>query len=481
MRLMLLSLLLTIASSAVAQAAPAQAEASRVVALDTNGLWAVDPQNHVWISRKGSPVPIEMWDGQKWIPQPFSPGISASKIFSILADKEGRIWVMTGSIEIFDTRNHEWHHFNELGDAYLALRSDPPHFAPAQYYTYEPDYCADGKRMAYRDGATVLYYYDGTEWQRFYRYQITGGGGGSTIDPPWFDKGGKLCLNLDNLTTWQMDDAGKWSIVPFQHHFPDDVRILGEAKMPPIVPPPICGVNYPGSAVVDNLGSYWLLRKEGLFRSTSDICLKLFGSDEGDPVHSSHVLRHVFVDSSGTAFLQTNYDTPDHFMIPSESPPPQPRMSIEPTGVDSFAVQFASDSKFPVTFQWELDGGPWQFTKETVVQLQHLANGQHSLKAIAVYSQINREPSPPVLSFEVKIDPNRQIGLLIAQLSDPDFDRRKEAVKALAQQPGLAQPALQSARATATEDQRWWIDVALQEIADHKPAPQGIPDDQSKP
>jgi HEAT repeat protein len=109
-------------------------------------------------------------------------------------------------------------------------------------------------------------------------------------------------------------------------------------------------------------------------------------------------------------------------------------------------------------------------SKTNSLSLDHLANGSHVLKVTAIDDQLNRDATPATATFEVKIDSAKQVALLIALLRHPDFERRKEAVQALARQPARAAPALQAARETANEEQRWWIDAALQEIENQKAA-----------
>jgi hypothetical protein len=68
------------------------------------------------------------------------------------------------------------------------------------------------------------------------------------------------------------------------------------------------------------------------------------------------------------------------------------------------------------------------------------------------------------VKFEVKMDTLKQMAGLIQKLADPDFANRERAVAALARQPVIALPALKAARDKTPEDQRWWIDAAIQEI-----------------
>ena len=68
------------------------------------------------------------------------------------------------------------------------------------------------------------------------------------------------------------------------------------------------------------------------------------------------------------------------------------------------------------------------------------------------------------MKFKITIDPAKQVRTLIARLSNCDFEKRKAAIKALSRQPDDSLPALKAARPKANDDQRWWIDAALQQI-----------------
>jgi hypothetical protein len=130
---------------------------------------------------------------------------------------------------------------------------------------------------------------------------------------------------------------------------------------------------------------------------------------------------------------------------------------------DSFIATFNPHSDGGTNFRWQLEDGPSQLIKTDSLTLDHLANGSHILKVTAIDDQLNMDAMPSTAKFETKINPSRQMALLVAQLSDPDFSKRKLAVEALAWQPAVALPALRKVRESATEDQRWWIDAAIQE------------------
>jgi hypothetical protein len=81
----------------------------------------------------------------------------------------------------------------------------------------------------------------------------------------------------------------------------------------------------------------------------------------------------------------------------------------------------------------------------------------------AIADGLSIQIAPTVATFSTRVDANRQIEELVAELNDPDYVRRKNAVIALARQPALAIPALEKMRLVANGDYLWWIDVAIQE------------------
>ena len=249
----------------------------------------------------------------------------------------------------------------------------------------------------------------------------------------------------------------------FESHFPTDIWSEGQGRGGRPVPPDGCVTNHPDSIVVDNLGTYWLSWQGDLYKSIPGRCVKVFGPDEMNPFRSIHDLRKAFVDQRGNAFLLTASDRMGVFIIKPKSSPPVTRIVMKRKGEDSYVARLDAQTKQPVTFHWQLDDGPWQLSKADSLALDHLPNGPHVLNVTAIDDQLNMDATPATAQFETRIDPNRQMVLLMTQLFDPDFSKRELAVEALAQQPATALPALRKTRETATDDQRWWIDAAIQE------------------
>jgi len=470
---------------------PRDQENPRIIEFESESEWPFDAAGHAWTIPKNPPIALKEWDGLKWITHELPTGTNSRQIDCVMADAQDRIWVMPGSDQqptnFFDSHSGQWRSFPTAMAAFLALKDNPPQFLHDKRYFYNPQYSADHKRIAYRSKNWQVVYYDGTKWQNWKRFEIIaqnypnmGGSNwdkwshslsmeqayGFTLGPPWFAVNGKLCVNIsrDNFRdTWQMDDAGNWSKIAFKSRYPNDVWGEGQNHEEHPAPPDGCVTNQPDSIVVDNLGVTWLTWQGGLYKCIPGFCVPVFGPDEINPFRSKRMLREAFVDSQGNAFLQTADATMDWFIIRPKSPAPVTHIVMKRKDEDSFVARLDARTKLRVTFRWQLDDGPWQLIKANSLALDHLPNGQHVLNITAIDDQLNMDAVPATAKFETKIDPNRQMALLVAQLSERDFSKREVAVEALARQPVTALPVLRKARETATDDQRWWIDAAIQE------------------
>ena len=199
--------------------------------------------------------------------------------------------------------------------------------------------------------------------------------------------------------------------------------------------------------------------------------MNVFAADETNPFIAKRQLREAFVDSRGNAFLLTAGAATNAFIVKPKSAPPRTVLAVEPVGQDSVRVRLRVEAGQPVQFRWRLDDGPWQSISNDAVPLDSLPAGEHRIAVSAVDAELQVEAPPAAATFEIKIDPDQQVAGFVAGLSDPDYDKRKAAVRALAMQPERAAAALHRARETAGADTRWWIDAALQAIETLKQTP----------
>ena len=449
---------------------PHEQENPRIASIqaDSSG-WTLDTAGRPWVTLMDSPGSISEWDGEKWAGHPIPSAEKWTWPADILADAEGRMWVNPDTdgrdVHVITTTTGQWQNFTDLQAAYLALRDHPPHFPDNRLFVFDPQYSADRQRAAYRRGVVYLFYYDGSTWRRFERSQITGKDNDNALGPPWFDPEGNLCVNFRDRTTWQMNTAGQWSQVAFHSRFPTDIwSENSDNRTSRVNPPKGCVTTHPDSIVMDNLGTYWLTWQQALYRCIPGRCVKVFGADEVNPFRSTRELSRAFVDPRGNAFLLTSFASTEAFIIKPLSAPPHTVITIDPVRADAVNARLHAAVGSPTQFRWRLDEEPWQSTGDDTLVLDDLPNGSHRLSVSALDAGLQLEAPPAMVTFEIKVDPDRQIAGLCARLSDPDYERRKAAVNALALQPDRAMPALRRARETADNDGCWWIDAALQKI-----------------
>jgi len=424
------------------------------------------PNGRFW-SLKGDqyrpPGLLMEWNGESWIDHELPTDISAAWIRYFVADAEGRVWLLPAgqnrTASFFDSRTQEWHVFPKMEEAFVAARSDPPHFMGGRRGFCIPYYSADRKRIALRDGDWNLAYFDGSTWTRWKREQIAPQNN-EEIDSPCFDAEDRLSVNVGE-TTWQFGGQNLWRQAPFERRFSDQYRGLGQPK---IDPPDGCITKSPDAMEVDNTGTYWLTWQRALYKCRAGSCVRVFSETEPNPFTSGQALRAVWVDPSGNALVETNTPVAHWFRISPKSPPPKTSIAVEPTAADCVRVRLLSHSPGKVQFHWQFDDEPWQSTVDQSITLNFLPNGEHTLKAQAFDDDLQSDPIPVEAKFTIKIDPALQLRTFIARLADPDFARRKAAITALARQPATSLPALKAARPEANDDQRWWIDAAIQQI-----------------
>ena len=356
------------------------------------------------------------------------------------------------------------------------MRNHPPHFPPNIDSDVEPVYSADGRRIAFRSEATILHYFDGNSWQRFSSFAITGShDNGNALGPPWCSSDGSLMFNTGRQATWRMDGQGKWASGPFQSHYPNDMWSEGGERHPQVSPPHGCVTKSPESCVQDNLGTYWLTWKGHLYHAAPGHCVPVFSPGEANPFTTPQQLWQVFLDSQGNALIESfSRNSPDWYIVRARTPPPHTTIALKQPASDSFLASLDAHTTATVTFRAKLDDGPWQDAETDPVFLEHLPNGPHVLQVEATDDQLNTDPAPARVDLSVHVDPAMQMTELLAELSDADYDMRKRAVAALALQPVSMEAALRKARETASDEQQWWIDVALQEIEARDPVPANL-------
>lgn len=454
------------------KALPSDSDApSRVTELlEKRRHWTGSPNGHLWaiIEENKNGVLCE-WDGESWHDHALPPG----KIFavgSLEVDTSGRVWVLPNQEErmtaYFDSRTGEWQTFEKPEAVFEALKNDPPKFLTPKSPDFIPQYSSDHRHIIFRVKNSRLAYFNGETWTRWKREDIRPGNDNS-MGSPGFDEKDRLCVNVGNAT-WQLDANNVWRETQFDSRFSEVLGPRNDA------PDGLMRYSH-YSITTDNQGFHWFTWNGELFKSWDKFSTRVFSEDEPNPFGAGRRITQVWVDRKGNAFVQvtTNWMDNFQFQIAPLSKPPKTSLAVAPIKEDRVRLQLGTPSPGKVRFRWRLDDGPWEGAQDRSVVLDSLENGEHTVKAQAFDEKLQCDPVPAEAKFVIKFDPTIQIKELLSRLSDPDFAQRKAAIKALARQPATALAALKAARPEATDDQRWWIDAAIQQI--ERKASKGTP------
>ena len=429
-----------------------------------------DQKSHLWGFLSGERKVISEWDGKTWtdhaLPEDFDP----LRFWNYGLDSQDRIWLLynrcQGPVTILNPRRGNVEIYPDFS---AALQAQLPNRANFQLHgdrftvsTITPD-----GRIGYRDPCMQAHYFDGQAWQTWRPQDIATPRRGNFEGPAFFDQAGNFAVNVQGQT-WEFTKAEGWRVTKFERGFgTDQERMVHHA--PP--PPPGCEISNPESVAQDRLGTYWLTSQGQLYRAISGLCVRQFAPDQRQPFADSRTIKAALIDPQGNAFLETYFpayrDIGEYVIVNAHPPQPQTRLyaSVAATGI--VKLQFETSVKGKVWFTWRADGGDWTPpTQSTETTVNWLPDGEHVLEAAALDEHLQIDPTPAAAEVTIHVDSLKQIAALIEQLKDPDFAIRDAAVAALVRQPTLALPLLQSARATAGEDQRWWIDAAIQQIKD---------------
>lgn len=447
--------------------APASGKPSRATELlFTAHGWTTDADGNVWavLLEKGNI--LSQWDGREWHEHPFPDDLQQFRFLGASVDTRGRVWLLPHSRQtgFFDPDSGKWRTFSDMEAALTEMKSDPPQFVGERPEFCAPDYSSDLQRVAFRPISWEVVYFDGEQWHRWKRAEIDGSTNRNsfTLGPPFFDKSDHLCVCIGK-DTWQLDDQGRWQKKDVEVKYPDDTN--GAApRQQKVAPPDGCVTDSPDSTAADNQGGVWLTWQGKLYRCGFGRCVEVFPNGEPNPFTDHRKITDAWVDNDGNAFLQTAFDK--QIMIKPKSPPPKLSMAPPSVETDSVTARLQTGSHSILGFRWRLDDGAWQLSKNPVLVMDSLPTGGHTLTAQAIDDELQASPAVSV-TFTIQIDPQKQLAMLIKRLADPDFDKRKSAIAALSRQPEAALPALKAARENAGDEQRWWIDAAIQEIERH--------------
>ena len=406
------------------------------------------------------------WDGKSWTSHPLPGGFDSARFGTLAQDSRHRVWLLSDpfgkSVAIFDPVAAT---FETYPDYPAALEAQLPrlegfHLEPALFMV--PSYTQDG-RICYRDERLHVRYFDGRKWRNWERKEIDGSNQPFVDGPAFFDRAGNLAVNIEG-GTWEFTEAKGWHHAEFERGLGTDREIHAHLRL---APPVGCDIGTPESIVRDQVGIYWLTVQGQLFRAIPGACLPEFAPRGRQPFIDGRRVRRVFVDLEGNAFLETYFSSGTGEYVIVSARPPLPHASITARVDAGGTVKLHLDvpTKGKTWITWRTDGEMWASpTQGTEATIRGLAKGKHRIEAVAIDERLQADPRPAVAEIDIRVDSRQQLAALIEKLKDPDYSAREAAVTGLARQPALAIPLLQSARETATPDQRWWIDAAIQRI-----------------
>ncbi len=430
-----------------------------------------DHQNHLWGFLSGDRPVISEWDGKAWtdhaLPEDFDP----LRFWNFGLDSQNRIWLLSGrcqgAVSIFNPQRGNVEVYPGFSDALQAQLPNRASFHVQGNLFTVSTFTPDG-HIGYRDGCGQAHYFNGQAWQMWRPQDIDAGQRGNFDGPAFFDHAGNFAVNIAGKT-WEYAKGEGWHVTSFERGYGTDQESTAPQAPPP---PPGCAVSNPGSVAQDRLGTYWLTSQGQLYRAISGLCVAQFSPEQREPFGDSRTIKTVMIDPVGNAFLETYFlahpDVGEYVIVDARSPLPQIKIhaSVEASGV--VRLKFETQVKGKAWFTWRVDGGAWTPPTESAeTAVDGLANGQHRIEGAALDERLQIESTPAVADVAIRVDPEKQLAALMEQLKDQDYSVREAAVAALARQPALALPLLQSAREKAEPDQRWWIDAAIQQIKEN--------------
>jgi hypothetical protein len=436
---------------------------TRVTEIKTRQDWEIDANDHLWTIPEGTENGLNEWNGKMWLWHKMPADLRKRRINLIAADTQGRIWIMFDSQEhccaFFDSRHDQWRTFSNAESAFESVKKNPPQWVGDRSRSFMANYSTN-RRIAFITEQRVVTCFDGTQWHRWKLAEIAPNNH-SGNGAPFFNDNQQLCLNI-GYECWRLNEKGAWQQTDYD---PSSADIYGVIRYRYFQPDPPEGspTLSPDSVAIDNQDVVWLTWQGKLYKCLGGKCVDSFLKHEPNPFTSRRLIRDVWTDRCGNVFLKTVSADTNRFMIAPKSPPPKTSVEVKKTAADSVEAQLHTDSPSQIQLRWRLDDEPWKLTKEKTLALDSLPNGPHTLTVLAIDEELQTSPAT-VAKFQIKISPKQQMAALIKRLADPDFVKRESAVAALTRQPALALPALTAAREKAGDDQRWWIDAAIQEI-----------------
>ena len=426
-----------------------------------------DPRHHLWGERIYTQTPsLDEWDGKHWQAHPMPksiPGLGGL----YACDTMGRLWLTTSNwhppaqpqpIEgraVYDPAHDTWTKYDTVPDALQAAALLPGMGFLPYRNTYQPPLFSGDGRVTYAY-ITTVYYYDGHTWRHWEaRGILPGYSYGNLPYPPHFNQDGHLEIVMNNQRCQWTPDSG-WQQTGEQKPAPY------QDPMPPGGPRGLWAV-----PIVDSLGQNWFTWEGAVYTEWHGLWAKQDDlSGPNSPFGDGRVIEDVLRDPAGRLFFVTR--PADYYDLVWSPPAPKVTLAIVPIADDSVVARAQASPRGPHWFLWRLNGGAWSAPQTTdTMRLTALPRGNYRVEIQAMDRRL--QPSAPAAAaFSIRVAPGAQIARWVSALLHGTEDAREAAVAGLIKQPDAALPALQAARPAASEDGRWWLDAAMQQIMDER-------------
>ena len=257
-------------------------------------------------------------------------------------------------------------------------------------------------------------------------------------------------------TIYELGADGEWMEL--------DPKEASLRPQPVIAAPPTGCITDKPDSLIEADGIAWLTWQGQLYRAVAGVCLPVFPAGQRHPFMDERKLMEVLPAPDGTVFLRTS--AAEFIVLRATHLPPSVAITRQPKAdaADTVAVTFSSDGGDGAMFLWRVDAGAWLLSREPQLLVPPLSRGPHRLEARAVTRELRSGVATAHLDFDGKLDVPRLVGELVLQLLDAKAGEREQIIVELARHPVDALAPLKAARAAASEDVRWWIDAAVQQL-----------------
>jgi hypothetical protein len=439
----------------------------RLAADSRRHLWHVDPR-----SSRGRV--LKEWDGELWKEHPIPAEMNLPNGQELLPDSRSRLWWMEPNppsrVVIYDPLSTNWSKFDSLKAALQTVAGKPENLPSGSERYGQVTTASDGRLAFYETYAQRLHYFDGKAWTNWSAAEVKENSYEYGPANVFFSSQGRLAFSQRN-TTRELGDKG-WKTASYSPPLENSDRFkynLSSAIYDPEFRQTYAVTNRNiTNPVWDNDGTVWFAADQQLYRAIPGLCVAQFNAEEWHPFIGVHSVMQALVDPKGKIFLKSPYASyGDFYLLEPSDALPHTKIDLKRIAEDSVEATFSAQPASRCWFRWKLDQGPWSKpSMATALRLEDLPSGKHLLLASAINRDLSSDPTPAEAPFVVNLDPGKQIASHIEKLFSGSSSEREKAVTALARQPALALPALQSARSRANADQRWWIDAAIQQVED---------------